>query len=58
VTVGNKKVTPKVKNVKSNKMTKTSSVANNFVDDKSKTKNGKNKGDIKVDRALIGKKYR
>ena len=41
VMVRNTKMTPKGKNVKSNKRTKTSSVVNRFVDDKPKTTDDK-----------------
>ena len=54
VSVGNTKVTPKGRNVKENKMTKTSSVANTSIDDKSKTSNERKKGDPRVYGALTG----
>jgi hypothetical protein len=56
--VGNMKVTPKGKYVKANKTTKTSSVANTFVDDEAKTTDDKKKGDPRVDGDLIRKKSR
>ena len=46
VSVGNTKVTPKGRNVKENKMTKTSSVTNTLVDDKAKTTDERKKGDL------------
>ena len=58
MTVRNTKATPKGKNVKANKMTKTSSVTNTFVDDKSKTIDDKKKGDPRADGPLIDKKSR
>ena len=56
--VGNMKVTPKEKNVKANKMTKTLSVTNISADDKAKTIDHERKGDPRVDGTLIGKKPR
>ena len=45
-----------MKKMKANKMTKTSSVANTSIDDKSKTTYERKKGDPRVDGDLIGKK--
>ena len=56
--VGNMKVTPKGKNVKANKTTKNSSVANTLVDDKSKTTDDKKEGRPRTDGASIMKKSR
>ena len=58
VMVGNTKETPKGENVKANKMTKTSTVANTSADYKAKTIDEKGKGDPRVHGALIEKKYR
>jgi hypothetical protein len=57
VSVGYTKVTPKVRNVKENKVTKTSSVANTLVDDKANTTDEINKGEPRMDGPLIGNKY-
>ena len=59
MSVGNKKVTLKVKNGKVNKSIKYSSVTNtSSVDNKAKTMADQNKGDPRVDGALIRKKSR
>lgn len=52
------KETPKIKNVKANKMTKNSSVTSTYMDDKAKTIDDKKKGDPRADGALIKKKSR
>ena len=49
------KETPKGKNAKANKMTKTSSATNTSMDDKSKTTDEKKKGDSRADVALTGR---
>ena len=58
MTLGNTKPTRKRKNVKANKTTKTSIVANNSLDDKAKTTYDKEKSDPRVDGALIRNKCR
>lgn len=54
VIVGNTKATSKGKHVKVNRMNKTSSVINTFMDDKAKTTDDKKKGDPRPNGALIG----
>ena len=52
VSVGNMKETPKEKNVKENKMTKTLSVTNTWLDDKDKKTNERKRGDPRADGSL------